>query len=141
MSEELSDAAHQSAVEFFGSMPFSRLLGIQATRLSREEVCGRLEWAPERCTLDGILHGGAIMTLADSLGAMCAFLNLPEGAATSTIESKTNFFRAVRGGAVDGVSRPLHVGRTTIVVQTDLRDGDGRRVAQVTQTQAVLKAR
>ncbi len=79
------------------------------------------------------------MALADSLGALCAFLNLPAGAAgTSTIESKTNFFRAVRGGQVIATARPLHVGRTIIVVQTDIRDAGGRRVAQATQTQAVL---
>jgi uncharacterized protein (TIGR00369 family) len=78
------------------------------------------------------------MTLADTLGAICAFLNLPPGAATSTIESKTNFFAAVRSGHVEGVTHPLHVGRRTIVVQTDVRDATGRRVAQVTQTQAVL---
>ncbi len=141
MSEDPSDPVNQSAVETFESMPFSSLLGVRPTRLSREEVCGRMDWAPELCTLGGVLHGGALMTLADSLGAMCALLNLPEGAGTSTIESKTNFFRAVRGGGVDGTSRPLHVGRTTIVVQTDLRDDDGRHVAQVTQTQAVLQPR
>jgi uncharacterized protein (TIGR00369 family) len=81
------------------------------------------------------------MSLADSLGAICAFLNLPEGASgTSTIESKTNFFRGVREGHVAATSRPLHVGRTTIVVQTDLVDGtSGKRVALVTQTQAVIR--
>ncbi|HTC82653.1 MAG TPA: PaaI family thioesterase, partial [Acidimicrobiia bacterium] len=87
------------------------------------------------------LHGGALMTLADTVGAVCAFLNLPEGGSTSTIESKTNFFRGVRGGAVRAVARPLHAGRTTVVVQTDLYDDDGRRVSQTTQTQAVLPAR
>jgi len=81
------------------------------------------------------------MSLADSMGALCAFLNLPPGAGTSTIESKTNFFRAVRSGTVEAVARPLHVGRTTVVVQTDLLDDQGRRVAQVTQTQAVLAPR
>ena len=80
------------------------------------------------------------MAAADSMGAVCAALNLPPGAGTATIESKTNFFRAVRGGHVEGVTRPLHVGRRVIVVQTDLSDADGRRVAQVTQTQAVLTA-
>jgi uncharacterized protein (TIGR00369 family) len=78
------------------------------------------------------------MALADSLGAICAFLNLPAGASTSTIESKTNFFRAVRSGHVTAVTTPVHLGRTTIVVQTDLRDADDRRVALVIQTQAVL---
>jgi uncharacterized protein (TIGR00369 family) len=121
-------------------MPFSRLLGIELTEATPEQVVGGLPWAPERCTSAGILHGGALMALADSLGAICAFLNLPEGAGTSTIESKTNFFRAVRAGQVTAVTSPLHVGRTTIVLQTDLRDDAGRRVALVTQTQAVLRS-
>jgi uncharacterized protein (TIGR00369 family) len=72
------------------------------------------------------------------VGALCAVANLPKGAGTSTIESKTNFFRAVRGGVVTATCQPLHVGRSTIVVQTNLRDDHGKRVAQVTQTQAVL---
>ena len=97
-----------------------------------------MDWDADRCTIGGALHGGALMTLADSVAAVCAFLNLPEGASTSTIESKTNFFRGVRDGAVIATARPLHVGRTTIVVQTDLRDLDDKRVAIVTQTQAVL---
>jgi len=84
------------------------------------------------------MHGGALMALADSIGAYCALINLPPGAGTATIESKTNFFRALREGYVEAVSTPLHVGRTTIVVQTDLHDGEGRRVARVTQTQAVI---
>jgi len=84
-----------------------------------------------------VLHGGALMTFADSVGAICAFLNLPPAATTSTIESKTNFFRAVRSGTVHAVTRPLHVGGSTVVVQTNLRDDAGRLVAQVTQTQAV----
>jgi uncharacterized protein (TIGR00369 family) len=119
-------------------MPFAEACGIRLDRAAAEEVAATMDWAPERCTSAGILHGGAIMTLADSVGAVCAFLNLPDGAATSTIESKTNFFRAVRQGAAHAVTRPLHVGRTTIVVQTDVVDDDGKRVAQVTQTQAVL---
>ena len=119
-------------------MPFALAMGIEVTAASADDVRGRLAWAPERCTSGGILHGGAIMALADTLGAICAFLNLPPGAGTSTIESKTNFFSAVRSGHVEAVTHPLHVGRRTIVVQTDVRDATGRRVAQVTQTQAVL---
>jgi uncharacterized protein (TIGR00369 family) len=80
------------------------------------------------------------MSFADTLGAVCAFLNLPEGTTTTTVESKTNFFRAVREGRVSGVARPLHAGRRFIVVQTDLFDGEERRVAQTTQTQAVLSS-
>ena len=125
-------------LDLASAVPFAAEIGVQLQSASPEEVRGRLDWAPERCTSAGVLHGGAIMTLADTLGATCAFLNLPPGAGTSTIESKTNFFRAVREGHVDAVSRPLHVGRTTIVVQTDITDANGKRVAQVTQTQAVL---
>ena len=138
MSDDQADATQEFALQFFETMPFGQLLGIQPIRFDRDEVRGRLDWAPERCTVGGILHGGVLMSFADSLGALCALLNLPAGATTATIESKTNFFRAVRSGAVEGTSRPLHVGRTTIVVQTDLLDEAGRRVAQVTQTQAVL---
>src|SRR5881397_3647130 len=120
------------------AMPFAVTLGIEVTAATAEEVRGRMDWRPERCTTAGVLHGGALITLADTLGAICAFLNLPPGTGTSTIESKTNFFAAVRSGHVEGVTHPLHVGRRTIVVQTDVRDATGRRVAQVTQTQAVL---
>ncbi|XVQ15167.1 PaaI family thioesterase [Spirillospora sp. CA-255316] len=120
------------------TMPFARELGVEIDTAGPEEVTGRLAWAPERCTAGGAMHGGALMALADSLGAVCAFLNLPQGASTTTLESKTNFFRGVREGEVRGVSRPLHTGRRFIVVQTDLYGGGGRRVAQVTQTQAVL---
>ena len=121
------------------AMPFGTRLGIELDAASPDEVVGGLEWAPDLCTAGGVLHGGALMGLADSLGGICAYLNLPAGASgTATIESKTNFFRGVRSGRVVGTARPLHVGRTTIVVQTDLRDADGKHVAQVTQTQAVL---
>jgi 1,4-dihydroxy-2-naphthoyl-CoA hydrolase len=123
------------------TMPFSVACGIRLEWASAGRVSGRMDWAPERCTAAGVLHGGALMTLADSLGAICAFLNLPPGATTSTIESKTNFLRAVRSGHVTAVARPLHVGHTTIVVQTDLRDAGDRPVAIVIQTQAVQNSR
>jgi 1,4-dihydroxy-2-naphthoyl-CoA hydrolase len=126
---------------FTEMMPFARATGVEITAAEADTVEGRLEWAPERCTTAGVLHGGVLMTLADTVGAVCALLNLPDGATTSTIESKTNFFRGVRKGAVRAVARPLHAGRTTVVVQTDLYDDDGRRVSQTTQTQAVLPAR
>jgi uncharacterized protein (TIGR00369 family) len=120
------------------TMPFAKLCGVQIESASADEVRGGVDWAEDRCTTGGGLHGGILMALADSMGAVCAFMNLPPGAGTSTIESKTNFFRAVRQGRVTAVARPLHVGKTTIVVQTDLRDGAGKRVALVTQTQMVL---
>jgi len=104
----------------------------------KDAVTGGLDWSSDLCTAGGVLHGGVVMALADSLGAICAYLNLPAGATTATIESKTNFFRGVREGHVDGVSRPLHVGRSSIVVQTELADAEGKPVAVVIQTQAVL---
>lgn len=121
------------------SMPFSVALGIELESADRDRVVGRLPWSADRCTVAGSLHGGAIMALADSVGAISAFLNLPEGAGgTTTIESKTNFFRGVTSGSVTATAEPLHVGRRTIVVQTDVRDDAGKRVALITQTQAVL---
>jgi 1,4-dihydroxy-2-naphthoyl-CoA hydrolase len=118
-------------------MPLGATLGMRM-RGGADEVEATLEWAPELCTAGGVLHGGVLMALADSAGAVCAVLNLPEGATTSTIESKTNFFAAVREGEVRARSRPLHRGRTTIVLETDLYDGSGKHVARTTQTQAVL---
>jgi uncharacterized protein (TIGR00369 family) len=124
--------------ELVGMMPFAAGLGVVLDAAGPQEVRGRLPWAADRCTSGGVLHGGALMALADSLGGLCAYLNLPSGARTATTSSATVFTRAVRNGEVTGVTRPLHVGRTVIVVQTDLTDEAGRRVAQVTQTQAVL---
>jgi 1,4-dihydroxy-2-naphthoyl-CoA hydrolase len=135
----MSEQPVSSAAVLIGSMPFARTCGIELTEAGAERVTGFVPWAPERCTAADVMHGGVIMALADSLGAACAFLNLPEGARTSTIESKTNFFRGVRSGSAHGTTHPLHVGRSTIVVQTDVTDDEGRRVAQVTQTQAVLR--
>jgi uncharacterized protein (TIGR00369 family) len=129
LTEQLNDA-----------MPFGQILGLEVIAASAHEVRARLAWAEERCTAGGVMHGGALMALADSTGGFCAFLNLPADATgTATIESKTNFFAAVRAGHVEAVSRPIHVGRGTIVVDTDLLDAEGRRVARVTQTQAVLR--
>ena len=119
--------------------PFTTRLGIEFVSASPEEVRAQLEWDASLCTAGGALHGGALMGLADNVGGFCAFLNLPEAAGgTATIESKTNFFAAVRSGHVSAVSRPLHVGKRTIVVDTELYDDDARLVARVTQTQAVL---
>ena len=120
------------------SMPLAVQLGIELQAAGPEGVEGTMSWAAERTTAAGVLHGGALMAFADSLGAVCAFLNLPEGAGTSTIESKTNFFRAVTEGTVTGTSRPVHVGRRTIGVQTEVRDPAGKLVTLTFQTQAVL---
>jgi uncharacterized protein (TIGR00369 family) len=131
-------AAVPPLADMVAMMPFAVLLGIDLHAATADEVTATMPWREELCTTFGAMHGGAMMAMADSVGAVCAFLNLPPGANTSTIESKTNFFRGVREGSVSATSRPLHVGRTTIVVQTDLVDDRGKRVAQVTQTQAVI---
>ena len=118
---------------------FPDLLGIRFREAEPERVRGSLAVRDDLCTTPGILHGGAIMAFADTLGAVGTVLNLKPGESTTTIESKTNFLRAVREGFVEAVARPLHTGRTTIVVDTELRDPQGKLVARVTQTQAVLR--
>lgn len=123
------------------AMPLCPELGIEGVTASPEEVRFRMPHREGLTTIGGGLHGGAFMALADATGGACALLNMPPGAGTATIESKTNFFRAVRDGVVEAVARPLHVGRTVVVVQTDMYDSAGRRVAQTTQTQAVLMGR
>jgi uncharacterized protein (TIGR00369 family) len=121
------------------TVPFAETLGIEMLRADKAEVSGRVAWTESLCTSGGALNGGVIMGLADNVGALCAFLNLPEGATgTTTIESKTNFLRAVRAGHVTAVARPLHVGRRIIVVESDVVDDEKRLVARVTQSQAVL---
>ncbi|GAA4462161.1 PaaI family thioesterase [Phytohabitans houttuyneae] len=120
-------------------MPYGLALGIRLREATAEVVRGSLDWSAERCTTGGVLHGGALMSLADATGGISAYLNLPGGASTTTVESKTNFFRAVRAGAVHATSRPLHAGRSFIVVQTDLVDDEDRRVSLTLQTQAVLR--
>jgi uncharacterized protein (TIGR00369 family) len=123
------------------SMPFCGSIGVEFTSVSADEVRARLPWSPERCTIGGVLHGGALMALADGTGAVTAFLNLPEGGiGTTTVSSATNFLRGVRDGHVEAISTPLHAGRSTIVVETTIVDATGTRVAKVTQTQAVLRS-
>lgn len=125
--------------ELLALMPYAVELGVRLGPVSAQEVCGELDWAPQLCTAGGVLHGGALMSLADCTGAVCGFLNVPEGASTSTVDSTTHFFRAVRGGTVHAVSTPLHTGRSLVTVQTELYDDQGRRVGRTTQTQAVLQ--
>ena len=130
--DDLSDFLHTT-------MPFTASFGARAVAAAKDEVRLRVDWAPERCTAGGILHGGLLMALADTAGAWCAFLHVPDGASTTTVESKTNFLRAVKDGYVEAVARPLHSGRSFVVVDTELRDAQERLVARVTQTQAVLR--
>lgn len=123
-------------------MPLAATLGIRTDEYTPERVVLSMDWSPSLCTANGILHGGAVMALADSAGGACAFLNLPqEASGTSTIESKTNFLGAVRSGAVTATATVLHRGSTTIVVETTVRDSAGKLIAKVTQTQLVLRGR
>jgi 1,4-dihydroxy-2-naphthoyl-CoA hydrolase len=124
--------------DLMAMVPFAATLGMELVSATPEEVVGRLAWREELCTTGGALHGGALMSLADNLGGVCAYLNLPAGAGTATISSSTNFLRGVREGDVTATARPLRVGRTVIVVQTELRDEAGRLVTQTTQAQAVI---
>jgi 1,4-dihydroxy-2-naphthoyl-CoA hydrolase len=124
--------------ELLAMMPFAGLLGIELDIATPNEVAGRLRWRKELTTAAGLLHGGALMALADSLGGVCAYLNLPPGSSTATISSTTNMLRPVRAGTVIARARPLRVGRTVIVVQTDCNDEAARLVAQTTQAQAVI---
>ena len=132
--------------DLIASMPFAAGLGIRLETAGADETVAVLPWSDAHTTAGGLLHGGALMTLADTAGAVCAFLGLPAGARTATTQSGTHLLRAVSGSSgssgseVRATARPVHSGRTQIVVQTDVTDGRGRLVARTTQTQAVLPA-
>jgi uncharacterized protein (TIGR00369 family) len=120
-------------------MPFSNLMGVDITEQTKARVRGRMTVREDLCTAGGILHGGAYMAFADALGAMGAVMNLEEGTRTTTLESKTNFFRAAPvGSVVEGESTPLHVGRRSSVWQTRITDAEGKLLALVTQTQMTI---
>jgi 1,4-dihydroxy-2-naphthoyl-CoA hydrolase len=107
-----------------------------------EAVRLEMDWRPNLCTAGGALHGGALMSLADTAGAVCAYLNLPRDAAgTTTIESKTNLLAASRAGTVTATATPLRVGGNLIVLETEVCDGEGRLLAKTIQTQAVMRDR
>lgn len=121
-------------------LPLARLLGVRLTSVAPERVEAEMEVRDEVCTRPAVLHGGALMALADTLGAVATAVNLPPGATTTTIESKTNFFAAIPLGDVARAEcTALHRGRTTMVWQTRVSRGDGRLAALVTQTQLVLR--
>jgi uncharacterized protein (TIGR00369 family) len=138
----MSDAATDPTQLVHSTRPLCAHLGVRGVRADADEVLLTMEWRPELCTIGGLLHGGAVMALADSAGAVAAFLNLPEGAAgTSTISSSTSFLRGVKEGTVTARSIVLHRGSTTIAVETSVTDDEGRLVAKVNQTQMVLRPR
>jgi 1,4-dihydroxy-2-naphthoyl-CoA hydrolase len=116
------------------------LIGIQYAEATPDRVVAELRIRDDLRTLGGALHGGAIMAFADTMGATATFLNLPPGASTTTLESKTNFFAPGREGVVRAETTPLHRGRTTMVWQTRVTDASGRLLALTIQTQVVLSA-
>ena len=118
---------------------FPGLMGLQLTEVGADRIVATMLVRPDLCTTGAILHGGAIMAFADTLGAVGTFVNLPEGKGTTTVESSTKFLGAAKAGStVTGESTPLHKGRTTMVWQTMIRGDNGRLCAVVTQTQLVL---
>jgi uncharacterized protein (TIGR00369 family) len=132
----MNEPTDKSAIS---SQPFPDLLGVDVISAEKSRVAARLVVRPDLCTSGHILHGGAYMAFADTLGAIGAWLNLPAGAGTATLESKTNFFAAAKeGSTVLGEATPLHVGRRSSVWQTRLSREDGKLLALVTQTQMVL---
>jgi 1,4-dihydroxy-2-naphthoyl-CoA hydrolase len=121
-------------------LPFADLLGISYLSASKDRVTAELMVRDDLCTRPAVLHGGAIMAFADTLGAAATVLNLPPGAWTTTIESKTNFLApAPAGTKVAGETTPIHRGRRTMVWQTRITTAEGRAVAVVIQTQMVLE--
>jgi 1,4-dihydroxy-2-naphthoyl-CoA hydrolase len=123
--------------ELVEMMPFAAGMGVGVEEASGDRVVAVLPWTPRLCTTSGIMHGGALMALADSAGALVTFLGLPDGATTATITSTTQMFRPVTAGTVRAVAVPLHRGRTTVTVQTSMHNEAGKLVAQTTQIQAV----
>ena len=125
--------------ETFAVTPFSSLMGVEIVERSKEKIVGRLTVRDDLCTAGGILHGGAYMAFADTLGAVGAVANLGEGQWTTTLESKTNFIGGAKEGTtIIATATPVHRGRRTQVWTTRLETEDGKLVAIVTQTQLVL---
>ena len=123
-------------------LPFARLMGVSIVSVAPDLVVGELKVREELCTRPDVLHGGATMAFADTIGAVATVANLKEGESTTTIESKTNFFAAIPlGDTARAECTPLHRGRTTMVWQTKITRADGRLAAVVTQTQMVLAKR
>ncbi|MCC2102625.1 MAG: PaaI family thioesterase [Hyphomicrobiales bacterium] len=123
-------------------MPLARLMGIRLVEQSPDKVVAEMEVREDLCTTNSILHGGAYMAFADTIGAVATVLNLPAGAGTTTVESKTNFISAIRAGEIARAEcTPVHRGKTTQVWTTRILRPDGKLAAIVTQTQMVLAAR
>lgn len=131
---------HQFTELLHQQMPLSRVNQIVGVEAGTDRVVTVAEWREEYCGVGGVLHGGYLMAMADGTGATLAFVNLPEGTSTTTVESKTNFFRPVTEGIVTATATLVHKGRSTFVVQTDITNGAGALVCRTVQTQAVRPA-
>ncbi|HTU63063.1 MAG TPA: PaaI family thioesterase, partial [Polyangiales bacterium] len=138
MPTEPNDEERSQLQQWAAAMPFAAHVGVVIDKANKATVTGHLDWAPERCTAGGIMHGGALMTLADSLGAVAAFLHLPEGATTATVSSNTVMMRPGGKGRVSGVATVVNAGRRFITVRVDLSDDAGKPISTTTQVQAVL---
>lgn len=133
---DLADAFNRN------NAPFAKMIGVRMTEVRKNRIEAELEVTPEHCTVPATLHGGAIMAFADNLGGIGAFLNMPEGFITSTVESKTNFLRPIPvGQKAIAVTTPINIGRTLQVWRTEVSREDGKLAAIVTQTQIVMKPR
>src|SRR5215469_10086294 len=122
-------------------MPFAAHLGITLDEAGSERVVATLPWAPQLCTTAGVMHGGVLMSLADTVGALVVFLGLADGETTATITSTTQMFRPLTSGTIRAVAVLLNRGRTTATAQTTLYDASDRLISQTTQIQAVRQAR
>jgi 1,4-dihydroxy-2-naphthoyl-CoA hydrolase len=139
-ADDIADAARRLQAIADMQPPFARLLGAKIVEVTPDRVVAEVHVREELANRNGALHGGAAMAIADNLGGTATFLNLPKGAGTTTIESKTNFFAAVPlGDTLRAECTPLHRGRTTMVWQTRITRGDGKLAAIVTQTQLVMR--
>ena len=136
----MPDANPPDPAALVALMPFAERMGIRLIEADAEHAEAALDWSADLCTTGGIMHGGALMTFADTVGAAVAFLGLPPGAGTATITSTTQLFRPVTGGQVRARAETLHRGRTTVTVRTSLYDERQRLVATTTQVQAVVPA-
>ncbi|MBI1366867.1 MAG: hotdog fold thioesterase [Alphaproteobacteria bacterium] len=134
--QDLADAFNRN------NAPFARMIGVRFVSVSKDRIEAELDVTPEHCTIPATLHGGAIMAFADNLGGVGAFLNMPEGSLTTTIESKTNFLRPIPvGQTAKAVTAPIKLGRTVQVWKTEVFDGAGKLAAIVTQTQLIMAGR
>lgn len=122
--------------------PFAKMLGVKMTLATKERLEAELFVTPDHCTVPATMHGGAMMAFADNMGGCGAFLNMPEGMMTTTVESKTNFLRPVPvGHKALAVTEPVHIGKALQVWKTEIRREDGKLAAIVTQTQMILPMR